>query len=223
MLCSAHHGSPPARAAAQRPKTTRYSLHASYPCCARRVRISVECSNVDTPITPHCPWSAIATRFVHANGRLSVAVLREQPSVRIAKGNAYLPATYMRTRWRSTHSTCSTPSNGHGEEAPCCLRAMVVHAIWVACMAPGAVQRRLFRPWKAFGQCLTHHTVESCHFCIDAPASNSGRSHEILLSTVKTHDWSWTAETVAHADEDLVASEAVVASADRDVLASCTH
>ncbi|MFO0913816.1 MAG: DUF434 domain-containing protein [Pirellulales bacterium] len=70
----------------------------------------------------------------------------------------------------------------------------------------------------AIGRWLSRHELAECVWWLDAPVSNSGRLKELILSTAGDHGWSWRAEVVPNPDAVLSASDAVVASADSQIL-----
>jgi hypothetical protein len=55
----------------------------------------------------------------------------------------------------------------------------------------------------------------------DRPISNSGRLKQAIDELVSAHGWPWHVELVASPDRDLIASPAIVATADSGVLDRC--
>ena len=60
-----------------------------------------------------------------------------------------------------------------------------------------------------------------CTWHLDTPVGNSGRLRGILLQVAEENNWNWEVELVPDPDAVLIASDAVVASADSLILDRC--
>ena len=74
---------------------------------------------------------------------------------------------------------------------------------------------------RKIGERLHQLGVARCRWLLDRPVSNSGRLRAYVLDVAKQHGWPWEVEVVMNPDTELVRSESVVASADREVLDAC--
>lgn len=72
------------------------------------------------------------------------------------------------------------------------------------------------------GELLAEWSLESCHWLFDQPVSNSGRLKSMLLTMAQQRDWRWEVTLVPDPDAVLVRSDAIVASADSQVLDQAT-
>jgi hypothetical protein len=74
---------------------------------------------------------------------------------------------------------------------------------------------------RAVGERLQQLGVGHCLWFLDRPVSNSGRLRAYVLDMAKQHGWRWDVEVVMNPDAELGRSDAVVASADSEVLDNC--
>lgn len=74
---------------------------------------------------------------------------------------------------------------------------------------------------KLIGSCLAELRVGPCVWRLDSPVSNSGRLKGYLLEIAEKHGWHWSVELSNNPDSLLIASSAIVASADSVVLDRC--
>ena len=65
--------------------------------------------------------------------------------------------------------------------------------------------------------------VAEGRWLLDSPVSNSGRLSGVISEMAKEHGWSWRTELVQNPDPVLIASPAVVITADSVILDGCTR
>jgi len=68
------------------------------------------------------------------------------------------------------------------------------------------------------GQQLADWNLAACRWLFDAPVSNSGRLKKIIQDRAAQRHWQWTVELVADPDPILCSTEAIVASADSQII-----
>ncbi|MBW3541226.1 MAG: DUF434 domain-containing protein [Planctomycetes bacterium] len=68
------------------------------------------------------------------------------------------------------------------------------------------------------GEVLERLRPRSCRWLLDRPVSNSGRLAKLIRETAADRGWNWDADTLDDVDGALIASPAIVASADSAVL-----
>lgn len=74
---------------------------------------------------------------------------------------------------------------------------------------------------ELIGCFLAELRVGPCVWRLDSPVSNSGRLKGYLLEIAENRGWDWAVELSNNPDSLLIASSAIVASADSDVLDRC--
>jgi hypothetical protein len=74
---------------------------------------------------------------------------------------------------------------------------------------------------ELIGCFLAELRVGPCVWRLDSPVSNSGRLKGYLLEIAEQHRWNWSVELSNNPDQLLIASTAIVASADSVVLDRC--
>ncbi len=73
------------------------------------------------------------------------------------------------------------------------------------------------------GESIEQIGIRRCHWLLDRPVSNSGRLKAMLVEQASRHGWEWTVELHANPDRVLTEANATVATADRQVLLSCSR
>jgi len=71
------------------------------------------------------------------------------------------------------------------------------------------------------GEQMQHLGVRRCRWLLDEPVSNSGRLRRIIEELGATHRWDMEVQLVHNPDAELMAANAVVASADSQVIDHC--
>ncbi len=71
---------------------------------------------------------------------------------------------------------------------------------------------------ELLGEVLSRCQVAGCHWLLDQPVSNSGRLAALLREFAEARGLTWQAELVPDPDAVLIGTDAVVASADRQIL-----
>lgn len=74
---------------------------------------------------------------------------------------------------------------------------------------------------ELIGSFLAELHLGPCVCRLDSPVSNSGRLKGYLLEIAAKHGWDWSVELATNPDQQLIASRAIVASADSVVLDRC--
>lgn len=74
---------------------------------------------------------------------------------------------------------------------------------------------------ELIGSFLTELRVGPCVWRLDSPVSNSGRLKGYLLEIAEQRGWDWSVELATNPDQLLIASGAIVASADSVILDRC--
>ena len=74
---------------------------------------------------------------------------------------------------------------------------------------------------ELIGRFLAELRVGSCVWRLDSPVSNSGRLKGYLLEIAEKSGWNWSVALSHNPDQQLIASQAIVASADSVVLDRC--
>lgn len=72
------------------------------------------------------------------------------------------------------------------------------------------------------GQSLQEWKLESCHWLLDSPVSNSGRLKVLVQEIAKSHGWNWTVELVPDPDRILCATPELTITADSMILDRCS-
>lgn len=65
--------------------------------------------------------------------------------------------------------------------------------------------------------------VNSVHWLLDQPVSNSGRLRQLIEDIASKHQWPWTAELVPDPDVILKETTALVVTADSGILDECVQ
>jgi hypothetical protein len=73
------------------------------------------------------------------------------------------------------------------------------------------------------GRCLEEHRVQSCHWLLDRPVSNSGRLRALLMQRAAHMAWDWHVQLEFDPDRTLRGCPHIVASSDREILAHVSH
>lgn len=74
---------------------------------------------------------------------------------------------------------------------------------------------------ETIGRVIADLQLGRCLWLFDKPVSNSGRISQIIRETAREHGWNWDVEVHADPDAQLIASDAVVVSADSVVIDGC--
>lgn len=74
---------------------------------------------------------------------------------------------------------------------------------------------------ELIGSFLAELRAGPCVWRLDSPVSNSGRLKGYLLEIAEQRGWDWSVELSNNPDQQLIASQAIVASADSVVLDRC--
>jgi len=74
---------------------------------------------------------------------------------------------------------------------------------------------------RLIGECLAEHHAGQCRWLFDRPVSNSGRVAQLVRETGAEYRWNWEAACPDDPDRALIASSAVVVSADSGVIDQC--
>lgn len=73
------------------------------------------------------------------------------------------------------------------------------------------------------GDCLVRLGPAGIVWFLDSPVGNSGRLNLILLEIAAHRGWNWSVNVVPNPDASLIATDAVVATADSIILDRCRH
>lgn len=73
------------------------------------------------------------------------------------------------------------------------------------------------------GEAVAEIGIRRCHWVLDRPVSNSGRLKALLIEQASLRGWEWTVELHNNPDRMLSEAEATVATADRQILLSCSR
>lgn len=73
------------------------------------------------------------------------------------------------------------------------------------------------------GESIEQIGIRQCRWVLDRPVSNSGRLKALLLQQAARRGWDWTVELHANPDRVLAEAKATVATADRQILLSCSR
>ncbi len=74
---------------------------------------------------------------------------------------------------------------------------------------------------RLIGEFLASRRVDSCHWYLDSPVSNSGRLKTIMSEVATAEGWNWTIELVQNPDAILAESLQIIATADSAVIDRC--
>lgn len=73
---------------------------------------------------------------------------------------------------------------------------------------------------RLLGELLHDWRVDTCHWFLDQPVSNSGRLKKILATVAEENSWKWEIELVPDPDRILKECQEIVVSADSQILDS---
>lgn len=76
---------------------------------------------------------------------------------------------------------------------------------------------------KLIGKHFAMRNVNSVHWLLDQPVSNSGRLRQLIEDIASKHQWPWTAELVPDPDVILKETTALVVTADSGILDECVQ
>lgn len=76
---------------------------------------------------------------------------------------------------------------------------------------------------EAIGRAIAKLRVDRCRLLFDQPVSNSGRISQLVRETAAKNGWHWDADLLPDPDAALIASDAIVVSADSVVIDGCQH
>ncbi len=71
---------------------------------------------------------------------------------------------------------------------------------------------------EILGEVLQQTAVESCHWLLDQPVSNSGRLRTKFLESAEARGWNWSVELVPDPDVVLKRTDKIVVSSDSQIL-----
>ena len=74
---------------------------------------------------------------------------------------------------------------------------------------------------EAIGRAISELQIERCLWLFDKPVSNSGRVAQLMRETAEANGWNWDVELLPDPDAALIASNAIVVSADSVVIDGC--